>query len=246
MGVATRARLNPAMKPALASLLATLLIATTASAATRETRDFNKAVKLEADAERGEEIFAHCVACHGADGGGQDTGSVPRIAGQHYRVLLRQLVDFRHGKRWDPRMEGVATSHTVVLELQDLADVAMFASRLSRDGSRGVGDGENVELGEQVYAARCDSCHGPQGEGDDARGVPRISGQHAAYLSRQIYDAVDGRRPQLSRTHGKRLAPLDFQQVKGLADWLSRVGWQAPPGPPAGSAEPDPEPISAR
>jgi hypothetical protein len=31
-----------------------------------------------------------------------------------------------------------------------------------------------------------------------------------------------------------------FQQVKGLADWLSRVGWQAPQGPPPGSAEPEP------
>ena len=233
------------MKSALAWLLATTVLFTTpASAAPRASRDFNTAIKLKADAERGEGIFAHCVACHGADGGGQATGSVPRIAGQHYRVLLRQLVDFRHGKRWDPRMEGVATSHTVVLELQDLADVAFFISNMPRDGARGVGDGEDVELGEQVYAARCASCHGVQGGGDDARGIPRISGQHAAYLSRQIYDAVDGRRPELSRTHGKLLAPLDFQQIKGLADWLSRLEWQAPHSPADGSA--DPEPIKAR
>ena len=37
--------------------------------------------------------------------------STPRIAGQHYSVLLKQLVDFRHGKRWDFRMEERADQH---------------------------------------------------------------------------------------------------------------------------------------
>ena len=57
------------------------------------------------------ELFAQCASCHGPDGGGKTDGSMPRIAGQHYRVLAKQIVDFRHGKRWDFRMEGVATSH---------------------------------------------------------------------------------------------------------------------------------------
>jgi cytochrome c553 len=66
----------------------------------------------------------------------------------------------------------------------------------------------------------------PQGEGDDAKEIPRISAQHAGYLARQIYDAVDNRRPMLARSHGKRFAPLDFQDVLGLSDYLARIGWQ--------------------
>src|SRR5688500_11024908 len=153
------------------------------------------------DANHGAQVFEKCTSCHGADGGGEVNGSVPRIAGQHYRVLARQIVDFRLGKRWDFRMEGVATSHNVMPELSDITDVAWYVSTLERDGARGVGDGQHLEKGAAIYGAQCASCHGPQAEGNDAKEIPRLSGQHAGYLARQIYDAVDGRRPHLANSH---------------------------------------------
>ena len=127
------------------------------------------------------------------------------------------------------RMEGVATSHDVIPELQDIADVARYVSAMPREGASGIGDADNLETGAQIHARQCASCHGASGEGVDARGIPRIAGQHAAYLSRQIYDAVDGRRPALTASHRKLFAPLDFQQVRGLADWLSRQGGRPAP-----------------
>jgi cytochrome c553 len=40
----------------------------------------------------GQEIYAHiCAACHGADGRGEAGNRVPRIAGQHYSYLRRQI-----------------------------------------------------------------------------------------------------------------------------------------------------------
>jgi cytochrome c553 len=37
-------------------------------------------------------VYAHiCAACHGADGLGQSGDRVPRIAGQHYPYLRRQI-----------------------------------------------------------------------------------------------------------------------------------------------------------
>ena len=203
------------------------------------SKDLAQVLAGKPDASHGAKVFEQCVACHGPDGGGEVSGSVPRIAGQHYRVLARQIVDFRHGKRWDFRMEGVATSHTVMPELSDITDVAWYVSTLERDGARGVGNGQNVDKGAAIYGAQCASCHGAQAEGNDAKQIPRLSGQHAAYLARQIYDAVDGRRPPLSKTHGKRFAPLTFEEVLGLTDYLARLGWQdakAEPGtavPPA-------------
>jgi len=40
----------------------------------------------------GQELFAHiCAACHGIDGRGESGNRVPRIAGQHYPYLRRQI-----------------------------------------------------------------------------------------------------------------------------------------------------------
>ena len=40
----------------------------------------------------GQEIYAHiCAACHGYDGRGDGANRVPRIAGQHYPYLRRQI-----------------------------------------------------------------------------------------------------------------------------------------------------------
>lgn len=40
----------------------------------------------------GQEIYAHiCAACHGADGRGEPGNRVPRIAGQHYPYVRRQI-----------------------------------------------------------------------------------------------------------------------------------------------------------
>ena len=210
------------------------LVALSASTAQQE---YARVIASKPDVAHGAELFQQCAACHGPDGGGHVSGSIPRIAGQHYRVLVRQVIDFRHGTRWDFRMEGVATSHEVIPGLQDIADVAWYVSQLSRDGSRGVGDGEYVERGKALYADKCADCHGPQGGGDDKKGIPRIAGQHAGYLARQIYDAVDNRRPVLARSHGRYFKPMDFQDVLGLTDYLSRIGWaESSAEPQAGSA----------
>lgn len=187
--------------------------------------EFKKAVTLKPDEEHGRELFEHCAACHGPDGGGTTDGAIPRIAGQYNRVLIRQLVDYRHGTRWDARMEGVATSHQVIPTLQDIADVAWYVSQLRRDGARGLGDGEHVQRGEAVYRRGCASCHGEKAEGKEHKDVPRLSGQHAPYLARQIYDAVDDRRPLLTITHRERFAPLGVEEILGLSDYLARIGW---------------------
>jgi cytochrome c553 len=207
--------------------LSALLPLLALGAASRDS-DYKAAIASQPNFENGEALFEQCVSCHGRDGGGNATGSIPRIAGQHYNVLVRQIIDFRYGKRWDVRMEGVMAQHGVLAGNQDIADVAWYVSKLERDGARGVGDGHYVERGAALYAKSCASCHGAKAEGDEARGIPRLSGQHAAYLTRQIYDAVDARRLPLAASHRKRLVTLDFEEVLGLTDYLSRIGWNPP------------------
>src|SRR4051812_1725387 len=209
-----------------------------AMGASTTQQDFSRIIASKPDLAHGAELFEQCKVCHGPDGGGTPEGAVPRIAGQHYRVLVRQIVDFRHGTRWNFRMEGVATSHNVLPELQDIADVARYVSSLDADGTRGTGDGQYLERGATVYKAQCAECHGAAGEGSDARGIPRIAGQHAGYLVRQIYDAVDGRRPPLTRSHGKRFEPLVFEEVLGLGDYVARLGSAVDASRPAAPAPP--------
>ena len=214
------------LKKLIPALLLFPMVAFAASPARQEYLD---AMAAKPDEVHGRELFEHCAACHGPLADGTTEGATPRIAGQHFRVLVTQLIDFRYGKRWDFRMEGVATDLHILTEAQDIADVASFVSHLDRGGARGIGDGTQVERGAALYVSKCVSCHGINGEGDGQKGIPRIGGQDAGYLMRQIYDAVDGRRPPLSDTHRKRFARLDFDDVRGLSDFLSRAGWDGPP-----------------
>jgi cytochrome c553 len=195
-----------------------------AMAAASAQREFADVLRARPDQVHGAQLFEQCIACHGADGGGDANGSTPRIADQHYRVLAKELVDFRYGKRWDFRMESMADRHHLA-GAQDIADVSAYVSQLAQPGARGVGGGEFVAEGRRIFEQECQSCHGAEAQGDAERGVPRLGGQHYGYLMRQMYDAVDGRRPALPRLHSQRIAPLDFEQVRAVSDFLARVGW---------------------
>jgi cytochrome c553 len=201
-----------------------LLLPLLALAASTARSEYNAAIRSKPDLERGEKLFENCATCHGATGGGALDGSIPRIAGQHFRVIIKQLVDYRHGKRWDPRMERYADRH-LLPDAQALADIAAFISQQERMTPRGVGNGTYAQRGVQLYVAKCSFCHGPGGEGDQAELVPRVAGQHYEYLLRQIYDAVDGRRPNFSGSHVRLLKKLDRDDIVGLADALSRAEW---------------------
>jgi len=190
-------------------------------AASPARSEYQAALRATPDSEHGAVLFAQCASCHGAQGQGLADGSTPRIAGQHFRVLVKQLVDFRYGKRWDFRMEQRANNHLGAY--QDIADVASYLSQLPRKSKSGAAVDGNMAQGANLYGVNCASCHGAQGEGADEEAVPMLAGQHPAYLLRQMYDSVDGRRPTLAQLHAKRIKPLDFEQLRAIADFLSRV-----------------------
>ena len=206
---------------------ALLLVPFAASAASKSQSEFEKALHAKPDVAHGAELFQTCATCHGPTGNGADDGSIPRIAGQHFRVLVRQLVDYRHELRWDIRMEHYA-GRGLLKDSQSIADVAAYVAMLARDAPRNVGDGSLLRHGAQVYAQRCAECHGDAGEGDGRALTPRVAGQHYAYLLRQLYDGVDGRRPNFSAGHVRILARLQRDDLVGVADFLARSEWTGP------------------
>ena len=187
-------------------------------------QDLQAVLSAIPDQNRGAKLFRLCAQCHGARGEGIGDAWTPAIAGQHPRVLAKQLVDYRHGARWDPRMEKVAGRH-ILKSTQDIADIVAYVGRLNPPPASSIGSGEWVHRGERLYGALCRACHGPQGEGSGARFIPRLAGQRYDYLLRQLHDTVDGRRPSMVMIHERALARLDMEDLMGIADYLSRLPW---------------------
>ena len=186
--------------------------------------EFIDAAQLEPDLTRGARLFESCAACHGPDGRGTEDGEIPAIAGQHGSVLLKQLTDFRHAQRRDERMQYFADRHHLPGP-QELTDVAAYVASLPRFPRTGDGIGDGASLGEgaSVYFRDCEHCHGPLGQGDLLLRRPRLAGQHYAYLLRQLQDSAEKRRPGMGADHSAMLQKISSAQLRGVADYLSRV-----------------------
>jgi cytochrome c553 len=100
----------------------------------------------------------------------------------------------------------------------------------STAGSAPVG---NAKRGAAIAPA-CQACHGPHGEGTPAAGYPRLVGQTASYLDKQLRDYVAGLR------NNPVMAPLakayNDQQRADLAAYFASLS--APYA--AATAKPDP------
>ena len=215
------------------ALLLVLVLATLSSVGIAQNRlgaeatpaarqELGEAMRATPDLRAGEDDFAPCGACHGVDGRGVPDGSVPAIAGQHFAVIAKQLVDYRHGRRWDMQMEHAARMRHLAGG-QDIADVAAYVSRLPRGFSAGAGPGEFLNEGARAYFRHCERCHGALGGGDALRGIPRLAGQHYGYLYRQFFDAVEQRRPNMSADHIELMQKMQREEIIGISDYLSRT-----------------------
>jgi cytochrome c553 len=154
------------------------------------------AVQAAGDAEAGKQKAAPCAACHGLDGNSPNP-IWPKLAGQHPSYIQSQITDFKSGSRQDPLMSPQAA---LLATDQDVADVAAFFA--SQEQSAGVAKADAVALGEAIYrggnmasgVAACSGCHGPVGMGNPLAQFPRISGQHADYVSKALKDFRAGSR----------------------------------------------------
>jgi cbb3-type cytochrome c oxidase subunit III len=209
------------------SALTFLMVALTAPIISTAAETGNQPLARNADRANGERLFATCAACHGTDGSGRKDGSVPAIAGQHWQVLTKLLLDFRYFRRWDSRMANTTASDHL-RGPQEIADVVAYVSSLPPQRTQSTGTGEHLKRGEQVYALRCASCHGPQAQGNGPAGYPRLAGQQHAYLARQIRNGREGTRPTFSAEHIRVLRELTPADVDGIADYLARLVPQGP------------------
>lgn len=81
------------------------------------------------DLERGEKIYkTKCAECHGSSGEGSNRDFYPRVQGQHYEYMLRQLIWIRDGKRRNAN--SMLMENLQELNYRDLRAVSDYISRI--------------------------------------------------------------------------------------------------------------------
>jgi cytochrome c553 len=173
------------------------------------------------DPAKGATIAATCQACHTADGS-RGVPTNPILQGQHPEYIVKQLTEFKAGKRKNAIMQGFAAT----LSEEDMKNVAAFyASKQAKPGFAKVKD--TVALGEQIYrggiAAKavpaCSGCHSPNGAGIPVQ-YPRLGGQHAEYTESQLTSFRSGARGNSAQMM-TIAAKLSDAEIKAVADYIA-------------------------
>ena len=162
-----------------------------------------------------------CAACHTADGS-RGSPANPILQGQHTEYLVKQLAEFKAGKRANPIMSGMVAALTE----DDMKNIAAFYN--SKTAEPGFAkDKALVALGEKIYrggiAAKqvpaCAGCHSPTGAGIPAQ-YPRVAGQHADYAEAQLVAFRSGARGN-SAQMAAIAARMSDKEIKAVADYVA-------------------------
>ena len=173
------------------------------------------------DLAKGQALAATCQACHTADGS-RGLPANPILQGQHPEYLVKQLTEFKSGKRKNAVMMGFAS----MLSDEDMRHVAAFyASKKAKPGF--AANKDTLALGEQIYRGgivgkqvpACAGCHAPNGAGMPAQ-YPSMRGQHAEYTETQLLTFRSGARAnnaQMMTIAGK----MNEGEIKAVADYIA-------------------------
>ena len=181
-----------------------------------------QAQAVKPDLAKGAATFGQvCVACHAADGN-STIAENPKLAQQHPEYLVKQLQEFKSGKRDNAVMKGFASA----LSDEDMRNIAFWlASQKSAPGF--AQNKDTVRLGERIYRggiadrqiAACAGCHSPNGAGIPAQ-YPRLAGQHAGYTEAQLKAFRDGVRHNNAQMTGVA-AKMNDREIKAVADYIA-------------------------
>jgi cytochrome c553 len=173
-------------------------------------------------ASGGSHLYASCVVCHQPSAWGSADGSIPNLAGQQKRYLETQLGLFASGARVDTAMQVVA-AHPKSADQSDFAALSSYLSALAWNPAPVKGSGEHLRVGQEIYTHICETCHGSDGRGQASNRVPRIAGQHYAYLRRQVEEAARLHRDLAPQEMTSALRGMREPEKDALADYVSRL-----------------------
>lgn len=218
------AQTRPAAKAAPARGGAKAVATAAAAAGTPPQRGNIAAGRLKAESER-------CLECHGEAGEGQghsaEAGKFARLGGQQQDYIVKQIHDFRSGKRKHDFMNMMAKS----ISDEDLADISAYFAAEPRKPGAGPEQGGRSQAAQRLYqqgdaarqVAACAACHGAAGQGTPGVG-PVLAGQGQHYLAQQLHLWRNGARANSpGNTMNQAIAPLSDAEIDALAHYLSEM-----------------------
>jgi cytochrome c553 len=173
-------------------------------------------------AARAQEIVqGKCFICHGP--AGESSSPVfPRLAGQNAAYVVRQLADYKSGRRKSSTMQPMVEDLSPA-DMKALGD--WFSSRPTL--GHPVEDQDLAGVGKFVYyrgnpysgVAACATCHGADAHGSTT--LPRLAGQHAQYTENQIKQFGRRERTNDNAVMHAIASKLSELETKAVAAYLS-------------------------
>jgi cytochrome c553 len=196
------------------SVAALAALAAVASASAQEAQGSKRIMSRVKDI-----VAERCSLCHGINGESA-SGAFPRIAAQHPAYIVKQLRDFRDGRR-----KGTMNEMAQGLTEEEIAGLAVYFS-LKKPVSKKTSDTDFVAVGKYIFhkgnsysgVAPCASCHG-----EDAHGtinLPRLAGQHPAYLESQLVDFNKRERTNDNAIMHTVASKMTMLEIKAVAAYI--------------------------
>ncbi len=165
--------------------------------------------------EAGRKKAEACVACHGPGGVSADP-AFPILAGQTARYLYLQLKDFKEGRRTEALMDPFIAK----LSREDMFDLAVFFAAQKLRPNAFKADPVRAARGKaKADEVLCTMCHlgGFLGQNE----IPRVAGQHYAYVVKQMRDFKTGKRTNDAGNMASVTRTLSERDIEDLAHYLS-------------------------
>jgi cytochrome c553 len=168
---------------------------------------------------RGATIALNCTMCHGAQG--LSVSNAPNLAGQYREVVIKQLHDYKAGKRTSSVMEALTRG----LSERDIEDLAAYYAYLPKARTAPTTYDELLPALVRVGApmrniAPCISCHGGV---DQKLGAPWIEGMPHEYLVAQLAAFRSGARHNDSEAQMRNMARgMTTREIDEVATFYAR------------------------
>jgi len=191
-------------------------------AATLAVAGLSAGVWAQADEARAKKIIGGvCFVCHGAEG--ESSSEVfPRLAGQHWQYIAKQLENFKSGKRKSTAMADMVAK----LMPDEMVALGQFFEKQKVE-TEAAKDQDLAGVGKYIYLhgnkytglAACASCHGPEAKGTAS--LPRLAGQHAAYIETQLKQFHQRERTNDNAVMHAVVSKMTPLEMAAVAEYLS-------------------------
>ena len=176
----------------------------------------------QADEARARKIVSgSCFVCHGAEGE-SSTEMFPRLAGQHWEYIARQLANFKSGKRKSTAMADMAAKLTAdeMVALGKYFEQFQPAREPATDSDLAA-VGRNIYLNGNQYSGvpACSGCHGLDALGTAA--LPRLAGQFAVYTQAQLRQFSTRERNNDNAVMHAVVSKMTTLEMAAVAQYLS-------------------------